>query len=105
MKRNRKLEEVMTCIPRGQIIREVSYEKESRCRPRGQKTKAISFSNTRKLKKSSLHVWLNDESVFTKNKVIQQLPQVEELVRSSLYHDYMELLDEISKRILTHYNE
>lgn len=58
------------------------------------------------LKKSSLHVWLNDESIIRKKmKVIKQLPQVEELVRESLYHDYMELLDEISKRILTHYNE
>lgn len=58
------------------------------------------------LKKSSIHLWLNDEVIIRKKmKVIKQLPQVEESVKESLYYDYTVLLDEVSTRILTHYND
>lgn len=58
------------------------------------------------LKKVSHHSLINDEAIIRKKmKIIKQLPNLDDSVKESLYQAYLASLNQISKEILSHYNE
>lgn len=57
-------------------------------------------------KKASLHLLMNEEALIRKKiKILKQLPDMEEYGGEILYNDYVLLLNDISRKILSHYNE